>query len=197
MDFPQALPCDLTFANAKPPERWAGSGFPQCHRESCSPRDERSSDSQARVSRLRMQLDIVGRSGSGFKSDGLTDDIGHRLGLCFSDRLRRGRPPRLVMQKFVRQFVRGHRSMFSGVQIRKQGNLPAFGNAARGMNRFGVFEPDAEREGRGGEFLAVMPGIALDSRDRWQRLAAKLQPMDTPFRRFHADDRLLAFLESI
>jgi integrase/recombinase XerD len=25
----------------------------------------------------------------------------------------------------------------------------------------------------------------------------KVQPMDTPFRRFHADDRLLAFLESI
>jgi integrase/recombinase XerD len=30
-----------------------------------------------------------------------------------------------------------------------------------------------------------------------EKALAKVQPMDTPFRRFHADDRLLAFLESI
>jgi hypothetical protein len=30
-----------------------------------------------------------------------------------------------------------------------------------------------------------------------EKALAKVLPMDTPFRRFHADDRLLAFLESI
>jgi integrase/recombinase XerD len=30
-----------------------------------------------------------------------------------------------------------------------------------------------------------------------ERALAKIQPMDTPFRRFHPDDRLLAFLESL
>jgi len=30
-----------------------------------------------------------------------------------------------------------------------------------------------------------------------EKALAKVQPMDTPFRRFHADGRLLAFLESI
>jgi integrase/recombinase XerD len=30
-----------------------------------------------------------------------------------------------------------------------------------------------------------------------EKALAKVQPMDTSFRRFHADDRLLAFLESI
>jgi site-specific recombinase XerD len=30
-----------------------------------------------------------------------------------------------------------------------------------------------------------------------EKALEKVQPMDTPFRRFHADDRLLAFLESI
>lgn len=30
-----------------------------------------------------------------------------------------------------------------------------------------------------------------------EKALGKVLPMDTPFRRFHADDRLLAFLESI
>jgi site-specific recombinase XerD len=30
-----------------------------------------------------------------------------------------------------------------------------------------------------------------------EKALEKVQPMDTSFRRFHADDRLLAFLESI
>ena len=30
-----------------------------------------------------------------------------------------------------------------------------------------------------------------------EKALAKIQPMDTPFRRFRPDDRLLAFLESL
>jgi integrase/recombinase XerD len=30
-----------------------------------------------------------------------------------------------------------------------------------------------------------------------EKALGKIRPMDTPFRRFHANDRLLAFLESI
>ena len=63
-----------------------------------------------------VQLDVVGGGHARFESDGLADDISYGLGFGLPDRLRRGGPPRLVMQEFVRQFVREHGGMFGGAR---------------------------------------------------------------------------------
>jgi hypothetical protein len=49
-----------------------------------------------------MQLNVVLRCRSRFESDGLRDYIRYRLRFGFPDGLRRGGPPRLVVQDFVR-----------------------------------------------------------------------------------------------
>jgi hypothetical protein len=45
--------------------------------------------------------------------------------------------------------------------------------------------------------IRFLIGSAAARRHPVDRLRALAAPMDTPFRRFHPDDRLLAFLESL
>jgi hypothetical protein len=118
-----------------------------------------------------MQLDVVGGGGSRFESDGLADDVGHRLGFGLAHGLGGGCAPRLMVQKLMGQFVGEHGCVLGGGQVGPQGNRSAFGNAPRRGNRRGIFEPDAEGKRIGCKPLPVVAGIAPDSSDRRQGLA--------------------------
>src|ERR1700722_9497346 len=96
-----------------------------------------------------VELDIVLCGGSCFESDGLADDERDRLSFGFADGPGGLGPPRLVVQDLVCKFVRQYSGMLGGVEVREQGNLSTFGNAACRKNRCGIFKLDAER---GGEY---------------------------------------------
>jgi hypothetical protein len=101
--------------------------------------------------------------------------VGGRLGFGLADGLCGGRAARLMVQKFVRQSVREHGGMLGGGHLGQQSNLPAFGDAPRGSDGGGKFEPDAERKRKRGELLPVVAGIALDSSDGRERFAFGLR----------------------
>jgi hypothetical protein len=55
----------------------------------------------------------------------------------------------------------------------------------------------SSRSGLGHESIETTNAYVLANLAMKEKALGKNRPMDTPFRRFHANDRLLAFLESI
>lgn len=110
-----------------------------------------------------IELNVISRT-IGFKADGFANYKRDGFSFCLADALRALGAAFLLMEQWVRYFMRQSGELLGGSLAGKQRDFSGRALPLRGINRFGVFKLDAASQNEALQPFSVSSGVALGIR---------------------------------